>query len=226
MRIVLTQSEGRLAGLQERLEALGLEVSHHPLIQTQTLPADLKPLSDCRWWLFSSVAAVRAVLELGADLRGRCLGAVGRATQQALEEAGGRVALVAPEETAEGLAEAFLAQRPFGFVGLPQGNRARPVLAQRLREAGYAVRSVAVYQTQTLSWPDTLPTPDLVLLASPSAVEALPGRVGRQARLLALGPTTAAALAERGFAYTLVPRPSAEAVVQTVQQLRGEICST
>lgn len=226
MRIVLTQSEGRLAGLQERLEALGLEVLHHPLIQTQTLPADLRPLSDCRWWLFSSVAAVRAVLELGGDLRGHCLGAVGRATQQALEEAGGRVALIAPEESAESLAEAFLAQRPFGFVGLPQGNRARPVLAQRLREAGYVVRSVVVYQTQTLSWLDTLPTPDLVLLASPSAVQALPERVGRQAHLLALGPTTAAALAERGFAYTLVPRPSAEAVVQTVQRLRGEICST
>lgn len=226
MRIVLTQSEGRLLDLQARLEALGLEVLHHPLIQTQTLPADLKPLSDCRWWLFSSVAAVRAVLELGGSLKGRALGAVGPATQRALEEAGGRVDLVAPEETAEALAEAFLALRPFGFVGLPQGSRARPVLAQRLRAAGYVVHSLVVYQTQTLSWPDTLPTPDLVLLASPSGVEALPERVGRQAHLLALGPTTAAALAERGFAYTLVPRPSAEAVVQTVQQLRGEICST
>jgi len=224
MRIVLTQSEGRLMGLQERLETMGLEVLRHPLIQTQTLPADLRPLSDCRWWLFSSVAAVRAVLELGADLRGRCLGAVGRATQLALEEAGGRVDLVAPEETAESLAEAFLAQRPFGFVGLPQGNRARPVLARRLREAGYSVRSVVVYQTLPVPWPPELPVPELVLLASPSGVEGLPARVGRGARLLALGPTTAAALAERGFSYTLVPRPSVEAVVETIQHLRGETC--
>lgn len=226
MRIALTQSEGRLEGLQERLEAMGLEVLRLPLIQTQTLPADLSPLSDCRWWLFTSVAAVRAVLELGGSLQGRALGAVGRATQQALEEVGGRVDLVAPEETAESLAEAFLAQRPFGFVGLPQGNRARPLLAQRLREAGYVVRSVVVYQTQPVPWPPELPAPELVLLSSPSGVEALPEAVGRKARLLALGPTTAAALAERGFPHTVVPRPSVEAVLKTIRHLRGETCST
>jgi len=224
MRIALTQSEGRLAGLQERLEAMGLEVVRQPLIQTQVLQADLKPLSDCRWWLFTSVAAVRALLALGGSLKGRSLGAVGQATRQALEEAGGRVDLVSPDETAEGLAEAFLAQRPFGFVGLPQGNRARPVLAQRLREAGYVVQSVVVYQTQTRPWPKDLPAPDLVLLTSPSGVEALPESVGGQARLLALGPTTAAALSERGLLYTLVPGPSVEAVLETIARIRGERC--
>lgn len=224
MRIALTQSEGRLAGLQERLEAMGLEVVRQPLIQTQVLQADLKPLSDCRWWLFTSVAAVRALLALGGSLKGRSLGAVGQATRQALEEAGGRVDLVSPDETAEGLAEAFLAQRPFGFVGLPQGNRARPVLAQRLREAGYVVQSVVVYQTQTRPWPTDLPAPDLVLLTSPSGVEALPESVGSQARLLALGPTTAAALSERGLPYTLVPGPSVEAVLETIARIRGEQC--
>ncbi|ADD28161.1 uroporphyrinogen-III synthase [Meiothermus ruber] len=225
MRIALTQSEGRLEGLQERLEAMGLEVLRFPLVQTQTLPADLAPLDDCRWWLFTSVAAVRAVLELRGSLPGRALGAVGRATQQALEEAGGRVDLVAPEETAESLAEAFLALRPFGFVGLPQGNRARPVLAQRLREAGYVVRSVVVYQTQTLPWPSDGPVPELVLLTSPTGVEALPEAVGRKVHLLALGPTTAAALSERGFPHTVVPRPSVEAVLETVRYIRGELCS-
>lgn len=224
MRIALTQSEGRLAGLQERLEAMGLEVVRQPLIQTQVLQADLKPLSDCRWWLFTSVVAVRALLALGGSLKGRSLGAVGQATRQALEEAGGRVDLVSPDETAEGLAEAFLAQRPFGFVGLPQGNRARPVLAQRLREAGYVVHSVVVYQTQTRPWPKDLPAPDLVLLTSPSGVEALPESVGGQAHLLALGPTTAAALSERGLPYTLVPRPSVEAVLETIERIRGERC--
>lgn len=224
MRIALTQSEGRLAGLQERLEAMGLEVVRQPLIQTRTLQADLKPLADCRWWLFTSVAAVRAVLELGGCLKGRALGAVGQATRQVLEEAGGKVELVAPEETAESLAEAFLALRPFGYVGLPQGNRARPVLAQRLREAGYVVKSAVVYQTQPLPWPPELPVPELLLLASPSGVEALPETVGRQAHLLALGPTTAMALSERGLPYTLVPRPSVEAVLETIERIRGERC--
>lgn len=225
MRIALTQSEGRLEGLQEHLVAMGLEVVRQPLVQTQTLQADLAPLADCRWWLFTSVAAVRAVVALGGRLEGRFLGAVGQATRQALEEAGGRVELVAPEETAESLAEAFLSRRPFGWVGLPQGSRARPVLAHRLREAGYTVRSVVVYQTQPVPWPFELPVPELVLLASPSGVEALPKAVGHQAHLLALGPTTAAALSEQGFSYTLVSRPSVEAVLETIQHIRGEVCS-
>ena len=224
MRIALTQSEGRLSGLQEHLEAMGLEVVRQPLIQTQLLQADLKPLLGCRWWLFTSVTAVQAVLALGGSLRGRGLGAVGQATRQALEEAGGKVDLVSPDETAEGLAGAFLAQRPFGLVGLPQGNRARPVLAQRLREAGYVVQSVVVYQTQIRPWPTDLPAPDLVLLTSPSGVEALPEWVGGQARLLALGPTTAAALAERGLPHILVPKPSVEAVLETIERIRGERC--
>lgn len=224
MRIALTQSEGRLEGLQERLVAMGLEVVRQPLVQTQTLQADLAPLADCRWWLFTSVAAVRAVVALGGRLEGRLLGAVGQATRQSLEEAGGRVELVAPEESAESLAEAFLSRRPSGWVGLPQGSRARPVLAQRLRDAGYGVRSVVVYQTQPLSWPPGL-VPEVVLLTSPSGVEALPEAVGRKAHLLALGPTTAAALSEQGFSYTLVSRPSVEAVLETIQRIRGEICS-
>ncbi|MBO1436878.1 uroporphyrinogen-III synthase [Meiothermus sp. CFH 77666] len=223
MVIALTQSEGRLAGLAEALEVLGLRVLRVPLIETRTLKADLSPLLDCRIWLFTSPAAVQGVLDNGGQLGGRFLGAVGPATQQALEAAGGKVALVAPEASAEGLAEAFLHARPFGFVGLPQGNRARPVLAQRLRAAGYTVRSIPVYETQGRAWPEELSPPDLVLLASPSAVEALPPEIGQKSRLLALGPTTAAALRQRGFPYTLLPQPSAKAVLETI---RGMRCSS
>ncbi|GIW24137.1 uroporphyrinogen-III synthase [Meiothermus sp.] len=225
MTVALTQSEGRLEGLQEALEAEGLEVWRVPLIETHTLQADLRPLLDCRWWLFTSVAAVRALQELGVRPEGQALGAVGAATQRALEAAFGPVELVAPQETSESLAEAFLARRPFGFVGLPQGNLARPVLSRRLQEAGYTVRSVVVYETRPKPWPPALPAPDLVLLASPSAVWALPASVGQQAHCLALGPTTAQALEERGFPHTIA-RPDPEAILAAILNLRGEPCST
>ncbi|WP_027882040.1 uroporphyrinogen-III synthase [Meiothermus rufus] len=227
MRIALTQSEGRLEGLEAQLEALGLEVWRVPLVRTQPLPqADLSPLEPCRWWLFTSVAAVQAVQALGASLAERWLGAVGPATQAALEAAGGRVVLVAPEGHALSLAEAFLARRPFGWVGLPLGAQARPTLAQRLTQAGYQVRSVVVYETLPQPWPATLPAPDLLLLASPSAVEAVPESIGRQSHALALGPTTAQALLERGWPHTQVAHPSPEGILQTVLQLRGEACSS
>ncbi len=226
MRIALTQSEGRLEGLQEVLEALGLEVWRIPLIETQTLRADPTPLLDCRWWLFTSVAAVRAIQELGLKLSGRALGAVGEATKRALEASGGRVEVMAPQENSDSLAEAFLAMRPFGFVGLPQGNLARPHLSRRLQEAGYTVRSVVVYETRPRPWPANMPAPDLLLMASPSAVWALPEAIGQQAHCLAIGPTTARALDERGFAHSAVAQPDIKAIVAAILNIRGEPCST
>lgn len=216
--IALTQSEGRLEGLETLLARHGLEVWRVPLIETHPLQTDPTPLLDCRWWLFTSVAAARAVGGLGLGLAGRSLGAVGEATRRALEALGGRVELVAPQETSESLAEAFLALRPFGFVGLPQGNLARPTLFRRLQEAGYTVRPVVVYETRPRPWPG-LPAPDLLLVASPSAVWALPEFIGQQSHCLALGPTTAQALVERGFAHTTIAQPNPEAILQTIQQL-------
>ncbi len=225
MRVALTQSEGRLEGLQEALQALGLEVWRVPLIETRTLRADPTPLLDCRWWLFTSVAAVRAVRELGLGLKGRALGAVGEATRRALEASGGRVQLVSPQENSESLAEAFLAIRPFGFVGLPQGNLARPSLSRRLQEAGYTVRSVVVYETRPRPWPQDLPAPDLLLLASPSAVWALPEWVGQSAHCLAIGPTTAQALEERGFAHSSVAQPGIGAIAHAIQEIMSQKAS-
>ncbi len=217
MRIALTQSEGRLAGLQERLEALGLEVLRVPLVRTQSCQADLSPLLECPWWLFTSAAAVEGVRANGAKLGGRLLGAVGPATQKALEASGGQVELVAPLENAQSLAEAFLARRPSGPVGWPRGRQAEPLLEERLQAAGYTVHSAVVYETLPLRWPPGLAAPDLILLASPSAVAALPKAVAQKAHCLALGPTTAAALARRGLAYTLLAQPGIEAAVEAVR---------
>ncbi|WP_299430943.1 uroporphyrinogen-III synthase [uncultured Meiothermus sp.] len=225
MTVALTQSEGRLEGLESRLRQRGLEVWRVPLVRTQTRQgADLSRLLDCPWWLFSSVAAVRAVLELGGSLQGRRLGAVGEATKEALEQAGGLVELLGSATHAASLAEAFIALGEAGCVGLPQGHRALPTLARGLSEAGHQVRAVIVYDTFSLPWPDHLETPDLTLLASPSAAEALPVRIGANTHCLALGPTTARCLRERGWPHTTLPNPSEEEVVATIEQILERKC--
>lgn len=227
MTVALTQSEGRLEGLRAQLRQRGLEVWRIPLVRTQTHPgADLSALLDCPWWLFSSTAAVRAVLELGGSVEGRRLGAVGEATREALKQAGGRVELLGPETNAAALAEAFIALGEDGCVGLPQGNQALPTLARRLSNAGYQVYRVVVYDTFPLPWPQGLGAPHLTLLASPSAVDALPEAVGVNTHCLALGPTTAQRLRERGWPHTTLPDPGEEAVIAAIERILGELCSS
>lgn len=227
MRIALTQSEGRLKGLPARLEQIGLEVWRIPLIRTQTLKgADLSPLYQCRCWLFGSVAAVQAVVELGGSLQHRWLGAVGPATRAALEQAGGRVELVAPEGNAASLARAFIARQENGWVGLPLGSRSLPTLAQHLSRGGYRVQSSVVYETISLPWPQGLGAPELIVLASPSALDSVSEAIGQRAHFLALGPTTALALFERGWSHTTVSYPNEEAILKAIEEIRGEPCPT
>ena len=226
MIIALTQSEGRLEGLESLLRGRGHQVLRIPLVHTTPLAANLEPLADCPWWLFTSPAAVRAVVELGASLQGRKLGAVGESTALALRKAGGKVELIGAEGNAKNLAQMFLAKGESGPVGLPQGTKVLPALAQVLQEGGIEVRPVTVYQTKTLPWPVGVLQRDITLLASPSAVAALPESVAQRSHNLALGPTTAQALEERGWAYRVVESPKVESVFAAILQLEGELCST
>ncbi len=100
-------------------------------------------------------------------------------------------------------------------------------LAQRLRELGAHVVQAPVVRTQVLDGPALDPEPyDLVCVTSPNAVNELFARLhagGRDARSLAgarvaaIGPGTAAALARRGIAADIVPeRFVAEGLVEAL----------
>lgn len=223
--VALTHSEGRLEGLESELQAQDFEVLRVPLIQTRTLAGvSLEPLQDCSWWLFTSGAAVRAVLELGGTLARHQLGAVGESTAEAIRSAGAEVALVSSAPEARSLAQSFLSRHEPGPVGVPQGNLAAPTLVNLLLEGGLEVRALTVYTTVSRPWPPTLPQPDLVVLASPSAVEALPLAVASEAQLIALGPTTAKRLRELGLSYVTAPAASVKGVLKAAEQLRSELC--
>jgi uroporphyrinogen-III synthase len=220
MRVALTQSEGRLVGLEALLIERGFEVVRQPLVQTKTIQeASLEWLSECPWWLFSSAAAVEAVIELGGLLQQRKIGAVGEATAATIEANGARVALRPSETGAEGLASAFIALHEAGPVGWPKGELALPTLAEALVKAGYMVKPLDVYRTEQVPWPKDIAAPEIAVLASPSAVDALPDAIAGNTYCVAIGATTAQRLQARGLPHSTALSPSVDGVLKSIEQI-------
>ena len=137
---------------------------------------------------------------------------IGPATARAAKELLGRADLVATDSTSAGIADALLAR-----INIVKGTGAvRVVMAGAeggrtdvetlLGKNGVKVSRVDVYRT--------IPSPpvepkrdfdaeglDFIFLASPSAVEGLRNTaiVPRAAKVIVIGPTTAAAAVEAGF---------------------------
>jgi uroporphyrinogen-III synthase len=226
MRVAITASPGRLASLDARLEAAGFEAVRSPLVRVSALPATAAaaPLIGLAWRLYPSRSAVEAWVQLGLGFGDARLGAVGPGTADELARAGGTVAVVGSPATAAGLAHAVLthpaAPSAGDAVGVVQGDRARPTLVDALRAAGIEPRVATVYTSRGGGW--TLNgAVDAVVLASPSAVAALPPRVAAQAQLVAIGPTTAAAIARRGWSALVAEAPSAAAVAAVLERWRA-----
>jgi len=112
-------------------------------------------------------------------------------------------------------------------VAVTRARAQASALARRLSELGARVVQAPVIRVQHLPGPALDPTPyDLVCLTSPNGVDAMFERLaagGRDARALAgarvaaIGPGTAAALAERGISPDITPeRFVAESLVQAL----------
>ncbi len=220
MNVLLTHSEGRLERLAAALTARGFNVTHHPLIKTELLDneitASARDSLRSDWLLFTSRTAVWSWTSLGLPLTGQVpkLGAVGESTAQEITCSGGTVALVAEPASAQGLLETFRAHvSPPARVGLPCGEQALPTLEAGLAHAGFKVSKLPLYRTLTQPLPNI--SADLIVLASPSAVAALPETL-THARLVALGPSTVRAVRARGWRATEAKTPDTAGVVGAV----------
>jgi uroporphyrinogen-III synthase len=222
-RILVTRRREQAGALVDALSALGATVVEVPLVAREP-PEDLRALDEAlgrlagyQWLAFTSANAVEAVAERLADLGAAIpdtvrLASVGPATAQAVAEtlAGRRVDLQpASQLRAEGLVEAFRAVDLAGArVLVPLSDRARDTLATGLRGQGATVDAVVAYRTVR---PEGVREPleraladgiDLVVLASPSAVEALSSALGERARSLpvaVIGPVTEQAARQSGL---------------------------
>ncbi|MBA2666939.1 MAG: uroporphyrinogen-III synthase, partial [Trueperaceae bacterium] len=145
MKVALTQGAGRLEGLEGSLEALGYDVVRVPLVATvarvdAAATAAANALIDLPWRLYPSRSAVEAWRAIGCSHHDRArLGAVGPGTRRALELDAGRAVVEGAPATAAGLASVVVraSDHRDGPIGVVQGSRARPTLANALRISGF-----------------------------------------------------------------------------------------
>jgi len=228
VRVAVTASLGRLETLEARLLAAGFEAVRVPLVAiAPLLDAEVaaRALLGLPWRLYPSRSAVEAWTRLGLGFDdGAHLGAVGPGTAAALARAGARAAVEGRPATAAGLARALLdhpaGPAPGATVGLVQGDRARPDLLVALRAAGVEARVAVAYATRGVGW-SLEGEVDAIVVASPSAVAALPAAVAARALLVALGPTTAAAVARRGWTAVEADAPTPDGVIAALERGRA-----
>jgi uroporphyrinogen-III synthase len=179
VRVVVTRPRGQEQELVARLEELGHEVVHCPLVEIEPLGDESIDVSGYDWLVVTSVNGAR---ELRRRMTGRPrrTAAIGEATAAAL----GGADLVPAASTQEGLLAEL--PRPAGLVLFAGAEGARRLLVDEL-DADF----VALYRTRELEPPVT-PEGDLVLLASASAARAF-ARLGIDLPAISIGPQTTAA---------------------------------
>ena len=185
MRVVVTRPEGQEGDLVSRLEQLGHEVVHCPLIAIDSLGDEPIDVSGYDWVVLTSANAAR-------ELRRRAVGAMPQvaAIGAATAEAFGGADLVPAVSTQEGLLAEL--PRPPGRVLFAAGEGARQLLPETL-EADVLV----LYRTLELR-PAELPPADVYLLASPSAARAL-AKLRMGVAVVSIGPETSQAAREAGL---------------------------
>lgn len=240
--VVVTRAEERDGPLSTELRSLGLPVLVWSAVRV--LPADTAQLDAALsggqsfdWIVFTSRHAVAAVTaRLSAPPPGARTAAVGRATAAVLRQHGWPVDLLPGEPSAAGLVAAFATAGSAGGARIlyPASSRALPTLAAGLTQLGAQVTTVEAYRTVSGTALDVADCRSwiarqgvgAVTFASPSAVVELESALGQEdfARLLgaapavAIGPTTARALTERGYTPTLAESATLRGLARTSLQ--------
>jgi uroporphyrinogen-III synthase len=193
-------------------------------------------LEQFDWAICASTRSVRALTEArgGRWPPSVRTAAVGQVTASAIVEAGGNEPVVGNVHTADGLWERLndLDDWPKRRVLVTTVAEGRRELIDQLRAAGAAVTEIEAYSMQPAS-PDRIretwkaANPDAVIIGSASTARHLVDAVGTDALaavkiIVAIGPTTAAALAERKISSTMPAHPTFSAAVDHLAGLRFE----
>lgn len=230
-RVVVPRAAQQAGALSVLLRAAGIEAVEVPVIAIEEAldggAALAAAVRDGRydWVVVTSTNAARRIPVSG--LSGAKVAAVGPGTAEVLRSSGLAVDLVPARNVAEGLLEE-MPDGP-GRVLLPQGERARPVLAEGLRSKGWEVDAVVAYRTLPVA-----PSRELLAVArgadgiaftsastvtsyiAAAGVDAVPGAV------VCIGPVTAEAAADAGLSVAAVAEPhTLEGLVAAVKAAIG-----
>jgi uroporphyrinogen-III synthase len=242
-RVVVTRAESSNGPLSSQLRNLGLSVLLWPVVTVEVvekapLEAALRHIESFDWIVFASRHAVAAVTELLATAPTSVrIAAVGQATAQVLRQRGWPVDLLPSESNAAGLVEAFASNNTLQGARIlyPASSRALPTIATGLTQLGAEVVQVEAYRTASSA---SLDIEDCrswierggigaVTFASPSAVDELEHALGKAdfdrllsgAAAVAIGPTTARALTDRGHLPALAESATLEGIAHTTHRL-------
>ncbi len=153
--ILLTRSAEQLPSLERAVQERGGIALALPCLEVRTLAENIRPalarigsFSDV---VFTSRTGVKSVREIAGDLsaalQGKRIAAVGKATAEALCEAGVETDIIPATASQEGLVEAY------AMSGLPvsllffRAREGREYLSQALQSRGVEVETIAAYET-------------------------------------------------------------------------------
>jgi uroporphyrinogen-III synthase len=240
VRVLVTRPKERARELCFLLEDEGADVICLPMLELLP-PRDERPLLAAAenvqryaWIAFASPSAVDALFEAcrhagTSDRLSRCkLAVVGPATERAVKTLGLTVTVEATQSSGASLAEAMGAYvQAEDEVLLPAAEQGRRELEEGLLSLGARVTRVAAYASAPIDVDAGMVSqlvdkpPVLAFVGSPRTAEALvelsrktPG-ILEGTRLVAIGPTTAEALAALGRPVAAVAKvATAEAMVE------------
>jgi uroporphyrinogen III methyltransferase / synthase len=245
-RVVVTRSEASDGPLSSELRSLGLPVLLWPAVTVEMtepgpLETALAEIESFQWIVFASRHAVAAVTGVMATPpAGVRIAAVGQATAQVLRQRGWLVDLLPSESNAAALVDAFAAEGGLDIatrtrILYPASSRALPTIAAGLKQLGAEVIQVEAYRTESSNALDVEDCRSwiarggigAVTFASPSAVDELEHALGKDdfdrllsaAAAVAIGPTTARALTERGHTPALAESATLQGLAQTTHRL-------
>ena len=242
--VAITRAEHQSRALRDALEVTGAAVISAPAIgferpiDPRALPAALtaaltEPVAVDQWIVFTSPNAVSFTfdaaeqLDVEADWSQVRLAAVGVATAASLAGVLRQPDFVGSSGTAAGLAEELGARADVGHVLFPCAADARPDFVDAMQALGHVVERIVVYQTRAQSLVPAvraaLVRADLVIVASPSAVEAVSAwELSKLPQPVCIGPVTAEAAARAGWVVAAIAEtPSPDALVAACASVLG-----